>query len=138
MESASVDEYLEALWEIMSRGKLPARVKEVSEALGVAPPSAVQMLSKMNSRGLVRYGRGSGVRFTAEGRRKARALVRNHRLIEVLLVKVVGISPEEIEHVACSAEHHISERTADAICAFLGHPRTCPHGKEIPRGKCCP
>jgi DtxR family Mn-dependent transcriptional regulator len=25
----------------------------------------------------------------------------------------------------------------DSICAFLGHPRFCPHGKPIPPGPCC-
>ena len=27
--------------------------------------------------------------------------------------------------------------TLDRICAFLGHPKTCPHGKPIPPGPCC-
>jgi DtxR family Mn-dependent transcriptional regulator len=25
----------------------------------------------------------------------------------------------------------------DSICAFLGHPKSCPHGKPIPPGPCC-
>ena len=25
----------------------------------------------------------------------------------------------------------------DSICAFLGHPKACPHGKPIPPGACC-
>jgi DtxR family Mn-dependent transcriptional regulator len=25
----------------------------------------------------------------------------------------------------------------DSICTYLGHPPRCPHGKPIPRGRCC-
>ncbi|MEI6425235.1 MAG: FeoA domain-containing protein, partial [Lentisphaerota bacterium] len=25
----------------------------------------------------------------------------------------------------------------DRICTLLGHPRLCPHGHNIPAGKCC-
>jgi DtxR family Mn-dependent transcriptional regulator len=25
----------------------------------------------------------------------------------------------------------------DSVCAYLGHPRHCPHGRPIPRGACC-
>jgi DtxR family Mn-dependent transcriptional regulator len=25
----------------------------------------------------------------------------------------------------------------EAVCIFLGHPPSCPHGRAIPRGACC-
>jgi DtxR family transcriptional regulator, Mn-dependent transcriptional regulator len=25
----------------------------------------------------------------------------------------------------------------DALCTLLEHPRKCPHGHSIPKGKCC-
>ena len=30
-----------------------------------------------------------------------------------------------------------SPEATDRICAFLGHPRACPHGAPIPPGACC-
>jgi DtxR family Mn-dependent transcriptional regulator len=46
-------------------------------------------------------------------------------------------SETEIEQQACKFEHILSPEATDKICAFLGHPRTCPHGALIPPGPCC-
>ena len=46
-------------------------------------------------------------------------------------------SETEIEQQACKFEHILSPEATDKICAFLGHPRTCPHGAPIPPGPCC-
>ena len=43
-------------------------------------------------------------------------------------------SESEIEQQACKFEHILSPEATDKICAFLGHPRTCPHGAPIRRG----
>ncbi|MEM2878530.1 MAG: metal-dependent transcriptional regulator [Candidatus Hadarchaeales archaeon] len=137
MRTAGADEYLEVLWDILA-ARSPAGVKEIADRLGISQPSVVQMLDKMKNRGLVRYEKRTGVNFTAKGARRARAIVRNHRLMEVLLVRVVGLQSEGAERAVCGAEHHLSEKAADSICTFLNHPRHCPHGNEIPRGKCCP
>jgi DtxR family Mn-dependent transcriptional regulator len=34
-------------------------------------------------------------------------------------------------------EHMLSEPVVDRVCAFLGHPPACPHGKPVPAGECC-
>ncbi|PWT93024.1 MAG: DtxR family iron dependent repressor, partial [Acidobacteria bacterium] len=34
-------------------------------------------------------------------------------------------------------EHIISPDVAEKICSFLGHPQLCPHGHDIPPGRCC-
>jgi DtxR family Mn-dependent transcriptional regulator len=34
-------------------------------------------------------------------------------------------------------EHVLSADVTDSVCAFLGHPKLCPHGKSIPAGSCC-
>jgi DtxR family Mn-dependent transcriptional regulator len=34
-------------------------------------------------------------------------------------------------------EHVLDAATTESVCAFLGHPRLCPHGKPIPAGSCC-
>ncbi|MFQ6134544.1 MAG: iron dependent repressor, metal binding and dimerization domain protein, partial [Nitrososphaerales archaeon] len=34
-------------------------------------------------------------------------------------------------------EHHMTEEFADALCTLMKHPRKCPHGNPIPKGRCC-
>src|SRR5208283_3090562 len=54
-----------------------------------------------------------------------------------LPVSLAMESESEIEQQACKFEHILSPEATDKICAFLGHPRTCPHGAPIPPGPCC-
>lgn len=138
MPSVSVDEYLEALWILQVEEMKVVRIKDISEQLNIAPPSVAQMFGKMKNLSLIKYDKRSGAELTQKGKRRARQIVRNHRLIEKLLVDVVGVDPSMIEHTACGAEHYMSEEVANAICTYLGHPRQCPHGDPIPKGKCCP
>ena len=50
-----------------------------------------------------------------------------------------GISKtaEVIRHALFDGDGTIDPGLTDSICAFLGHPRRCPHGKPIPPGACC-
>lgn len=138
MPSVSIDEYLEVLWVIQIDGDQTAKIKNVAKQLSIAPPSVAQMFEKMKARGLIKYDKRSGADFTRKGERRAKYIVRNHRLMEKLLVDVVGVKPSKVEYTACGAEHYMPEEVANAICTYLRHPRECPHRNPIPRGKCCP
>jgi putative ABC transport system ATP-binding protein len=78
------------------------------------------------------------VQLTPRGREKAGSIIRRHRLAERLFTDSLAMDSEsEIEQQACKFEHILSPEATDKICAFLGHPRTCPHGAPIPMGPCC-
>jgi putative ABC transport system ATP-binding protein len=78
------------------------------------------------------------VELTPRGRQRAADIIRRHRLAERLFTDSLALDSEtEIEQQACKFEHILSPEATDKICAFLGHPRTCPHGAAIPEGACC-
>jgi putative ABC transport system ATP-binding protein len=78
------------------------------------------------------------VQLTPRGRERAGSIIRRHRLAERLFTDSLAMDSEsEIEQQACKFEHILSPEATDKICAFLGHPRTCPHGAPIPPGVCC-
>jgi ABC-type glutathione transport system ATPase component len=78
------------------------------------------------------------VELTERGRKKAADIIRRHRLAERLFTDSLALDSEtEIEQQACKFEHILSPEVTDKICAFLGHPETCPHGSPIPAGECC-
>jgi Mn-dependent DtxR family transcriptional regulator len=78
------------------------------------------------------------VEFTDKGRQKAGDIIRRHRLAERLFIESLGMrNEEEVAQQACKFEHILSPEATDRICAFLNHPRTCPHGAPIPAGACC-
>lgn len=75
--------------------------------------------------------------LTVEGRKRAREIIRRHRLAERLVMDVLGVDIREAEDNACEFEHSLASGVTDSICTLLGHPTQCPHGRAIPEGKCC-
>jgi len=93
-------------------------------------------LGDLAAMGLVRL-EGPRVMLTDEGERRARLVVRRHRLTERLFKDLLDVSEGTMESQACEFEHILSTEATDSVCTLLGHPPTCPHGKAIPPGDCC-
>jgi len=157
------DEVLEELWVLAEHGEI-AEIGRM-EVHGALPVSIA--VEKMTDMGLVTCsphppephdhksfvnpchdalkpagvstGDGSAiVELTERGRHRAADIIRRHRLAERLFTDSLAMDSEtEIEQQACKFEHILSPEATDKICAFLGHPRTCPHGAPIPPGQCC-
>ncbi len=128
-----VEEVAEELWTLGEHGL--DRIEDLKASSAVAVVDAA--LAELSRRGLVRVEAGRFT-LTAEGRELARRQVRRHRLAEVLFTTVLEVRDESaVNRTACVMEHVLGAGLADAICAFLGHPRSCPHGKPIPQGPCC-
>jgi len=117
------DECLERLWH----------GRELGSGAGADRPSD-DCIRVLSAEGLVDIDPDGQVRFSPEGERRARQLVRSHRLAERLVQDVLGQSAEPS---ACEFEHLLGTEVVDAICTLLGHPRECPHGYPIPPGACC-
>jgi len=134
--SETVEEYLETLWISEENGEKIAHLTWVAEHLGVAAPSALEMLKKLEKEGLVIYKVRQGIELTEKGRKIARRIIRAHRLTEVLMKET--LKTDIREDTVCGLEHHLDEEFMDALCMLLKHPTKCPHGHPIPRGRCCP
>jgi DtxR family Mn-dependent transcriptional regulator len=127
-----LEEVLEQIWCRLEEGD--NRIEGLLEQSG--EPSAGELLDRLSEKGLVQLD-DERVHLTTTGEARARALVRNHRLAERLLADVLDVPLNESEKAACLMEHILSPAVTDAVCAFLGHPPTCPHGQVIPPGPCC-
>lgn len=127
-----IEEVLEHLWTLRERGG-SANSQLPAEAFQFDPAPA---LAEARRRGWVS---GGGLQLTAAGEQRAAGIIRRHRLAERLFFDVIHVDSETMEAGACELEHsHIlSEEATDRVCAFLGHPPTCPHDRPIPRGRCC-
>jgi DtxR family Mn-dependent transcriptional regulator len=105
---------------------------DIAGRLGVRPPSVTGMLKRLAEAGWVHYASGCGARLTAAGVAEARRVIRRHRLVEVLLTRVLGLDWSEVDAEAEALEHAISPRLEQALAAFLGEPPEDPHGHPIP------
>lgn len=132
-EAEHVEMYLKAIWHIKEKSE-PVKISTIAKMLNVRQPSVVQMLKKLNEQNLVNYSK-AGVSLTESGETVGSKMMRNSRLLEVLMDSALKVEIDE--EMVCGIEHHMSQEFTDALCTMLKHPRTCPHGHAIPRGVCC-
>ena len=132
-EAEHVEMYLKAIWHIRERGE-DVKISTIAKILNIRQPSVVQMLKKLNGKNLVEYNK-AGVNLTDEGEKIGSSMMRNSRLLEVLMDSALKVAIDE--EMVCGIEHHMNKQFTDALCTMLGHPRKCPHTHDIPMGECC-
>ena len=132
-EAEHVEMYLKAIWHIKESGG-DVKISTIAKMLNIRQPSVVQMLKKLNVKNLVEYNK-AGVNLTEEGERIGSSMMRNSRLLEVLMDSALKVEIDE--EMVCGIEHHMNKQFTDALCTMLKHPRKCPHTHDIPMGECC-
>jgi len=132
-EAEHVEMYLKAIWHL-NESNSPVKISTIAKMLHVRQPSVVQMLKKLNIKDLVEYNK-AGVSLTENGERIGSSMMRNSRLLEVLMDSALKVEIDE--EMVCGIEHHMNKQFTDALCTMLNHPRKCPHTHDIPMGECC-
>src|SRR3989442_7509740 len=135
LPSSTVENYLKAIYQgqsSLARDERLVSMGQVATALGVTPGTATTMVKALAESGLAEYEPYSGVRLTPAGERLAGLVLRRHRLVELFLVKVMGMSWAEVHEEAEQLQHVVSERLIERIDDMLGHPTHDPHCDPIP------
>ena len=135
LPSSTVENYLKAIYQgqlALPAGQRLVQMGQLAGALGVTPGSATTMVKALTESGLVEYEPYSGVRLTAAGERLAGLVLRRHRLVELFLVQVMGMSWTDVHDEAELLEHAVSDGLIERIDDMLGHPDVDPHGDPIP------
>ena len=127
----SIQEYLIAIYRLQTDQE-PVTTTDLAAHLGLAPASITGMLQRLHSLGLVEHTPYQGATLTLAGRGEALRLLRIHRLWELFLTEVLGISWDEVHAEAHRLEHATSDRLADRLEDFLAQPKVDPHGQLIP------
>src|SRR5438067_7446137 len=135
LPSSTVENYLKAIHHGQSslpKGQRLLPMGHVAAALSVTPGTATTMVKALAESGLVEYEPYTGVRLTKAGDKLAALVLRRHRLVELFLVKVMGMAWDEVHDEAEQLEHVVSDRLIDRIDEMLGRPTHDPHGDPIP------
>jgi len=135
LPSSTVENYLKAIHHGQSalpKGQRLLPMGQIAAALSVTPGTATTMIKALAESGLVEYEPYSGVRLTKAGDKLAALVLRRHRLVELFLVQVMGMSWDEVHDEAEQLEHVVSDRLIDRIDQMLGRPTHDPHGDPIP------
>ena len=131
MYSPAIENYLKTIYDLQDEhGKVATTA--LAERLSVTPASVTNMVKKLAELHLVTYEPYQGLVLTESGQRAALKVVRCHRLVELFLLKSLGLSWDQVHAEAEKWEHVVSEEMTERIDVSLGRPTTDPHGSPIP------
>lgn len=136
MASSTVENYLKQIYLQQQKApQEPVPTGKLAELMGVVPGTVTSMVKTLADSGLVDYEPRGGSRLTRGGEQLALHVLRRHRLVELFLVKTLGLDWSEVHEEAEELEHAISDKVLGRIDALLGHPRVDPHGDPIPSAR---
>ena len=92
--------YLRTIYELEEEGVVPLRAR-IAERLEQSGPTVSQTVARMERDGLVHVAGDRHLELSEDGRAKAIAVMRKHRLAELLLVNVIGLEWEHVHAEAC-------------------------------------
>ena len=127
----AVEQYLETILELEESGIPPMRARLV-ERLGVSAPAVSETVKRLEREGYLTLDADRVLHLSDTGRAYATAMLRRHRLAELLLVDVLQVPWSQVHEEACRLEHAISDNLERHLVELLGDPGACPHGNPIP------
>jgi DtxR family transcriptional regulator, Mn-dependent transcriptional regulator len=123
--------YLRTIYELEEEGVVPLRAR-IAERLAQSGPTVSQTVARMERDGLVVVAGDRHLELTDDGRSRAVAVMRKHRLAERLLSDVIGLEWELVHAEACRWEHVMSDAVERKLVQLLDNPTISPYGNPIP------
>lgn len=124
------DELFEVIWTLREEGRLNR--DDLMDICSIE--GCEKILLDLAGSGWI-SAKGQAIELLPKGEKRAKELVRRHRLSLRLFYDLFSLDGAEAE--ACKFEHILSPEVTDSVCTLLGHPPNSPDGKPIPRGECC-
>ncbi|TDE10917.1 metal-dependent transcriptional regulator [Jiangella asiatica] len=123
--------YLKTIFELEEEGIVPLRAR-IAERLHQSGPTVSQTVARMERDGLLHVDEDRHLELSEKGQLLAMRVMRKHRLVERLLVDVIGLDWELVHNEACRWEHVVSEAVERRLVDLLHEPAADPYGNPIP------
>jgi DtxR family Mn-dependent transcriptional regulator len=131
MLTQAIQDYLKSIYKLRGAGD-GVSTTAIAERMGVSAASATNMVKKLARLRLVEHTPYRGVVLTPGGEKVALEVIRHHRLLELYLSEMLGVSLDKVDEEAERLEHVLSEDLEERIAQTLGDPTHDPHGHPIP------
>ncbi|WP_448190295.1 manganese-binding transcriptional regulator MntR [Azospirillum sp. sgz301742] len=109
-----------------------ARAADIARRLGVAHPTVVKTIARLQRDGLVDTLPYRSIFLTETGRTMAERSRRRHAIV-VGFLKAIGVSDETAERDAEGIEHHVSDETLAAFERMMTARSGAPSNASGPR-----
>ncbi len=105
--------YLESILVLSKQGK-SIRAIDLCEYMGYSKPSVSRALGILKKSGHVVVDDNGHLSLTEDGSAIAEKIYERHKILTEVLISI-GVDPETASDDACKIEHHISDKTFEAI-----------------------
>lgn len=116
--SASLEDYLEAIYNLSSDGEA-ARSKDIAQCLEVSRASVTGALRSLADKELVNYKPYGVVTLTRQGKKIAGQVARKHGIIKSFFTEVLGVDSDEAHEAACKTEHALGATIVGRLLGFM-------------------
>jgi DtxR family transcriptional regulator, manganese transport regulator len=104
-----VEDYLEAIYNL-NEEKGYVSAADISERLGVKPPTVSSMVVNLAKKGYLEHERYRGMRLTPSGEKIARSVIKRHEVISEL-ISMLGVDDQTAYVDTEGIEHHVHPST---------------------------
>lgn len=123
-ETPRSEDYLEAVYHLI-HDKGYATTADISDKLGVTPPTVSIMIGKLASKGYLLHEPYRGMTLTEDGERIARSVVKRHEIILEFL-SMIGVEGKVAYEDTEGIEHHLQPTTIYRIERLIEFLRKNP------------
>ena len=128
MLTRKAEDYLETIYNIsMQKGYV--RIRDISTSLSVRPSSVIEMMKKLDERGLVIYKKYDGVKLTEKGKEIGKIVKDKHDAIKSFL-EIIKVPKTIATKDACKMEHELHPKTIEQIGNLVRFVKTSPGNPE--------
>jgi DtxR family Mn-dependent transcriptional regulator len=132
MPTISKEDYIKAIYQLECDPQKSVSTSDVANKLEVSKAATSEMAQRLCEMGFLNYEKYKGMSLTDEGKKTALHIIRRHRIWELFLMDVLGLTWSEVHAEAEILEHSTSDFLIERLDNYLGHPKFDPHGEPIP------
>jgi manganese/zinc/iron transport system permease protein len=107
-------------------------LNEITDKRSMSARELREGISLLKSRKMVAVFPGPAIALTEGGYQLGRKVTRLHRLWELYLSRVLGMSADRVHEDAEAIEHILTPELEKELSAHLGYPERDPHDEPIP------
>ncbi len=127
--------YLSEVYRIIEEGREPA-VTLLASRFGVKLPTVIDVLEKLERKGLLVRERWRAPKLTRTGIRVASSILHRHRIIELYFSRKLGLAQQLACREAAKIDYILDDIVVARMCRELNHPDKCFHMKPINHTHC--
>jgi Mn-dependent DtxR family transcriptional regulator len=122
--------YLETMHRL-SESNNAASVSVLARRFGVKMPTAIEILDKLEGRGLIIRRPWKVPELSSRGKKLAESAMHQHRIVELYFSRNLGLSPDKSCSEASKIAYLLDKTVVEKMCKALNRPTQCVHGYPI-------